>query len=136
MTIPPMLRFASTILALTICGCAHVPLELTLAHDVRVPKEWRGGASDPVFTDSSNIYRYASAYERGWWWCVVSHAKNIEFRPSCSDGFISGWPAETYGWPAGVDDAQTRIEQLVRAYGKRRISALLSDFKDLEPDHE
>src|SRR6266478_3482899 len=71
---------------------------------------------------------------RGWWWCVVSHAKNIEFRPSCSDGFISGWPAETYGWPAGVDDAQTRIEQLVRAYGKRRISALLSDFKDLEPD--
>jgi hypothetical protein len=131
-----MFRFVSIILLLTGCGCAHTSPQLTLAHNILVPKEWRGGASDPVFRDASDIYRYTSAYERGWWWCVVKHARDIDFRPTCSDEFISGWAAETYGWPAGVDDAQARIEQLIQAYGKQRVSGLLSDFKDIKLDYE
>ena len=131
-----MFRFASIILILTVCGCAHTQPHLTLAHDIRVPKEWRGGASDPVFRDSSNISRYISAYERGWWWCVVKHARDIDFQPACSDGFISGWPAETYGWTAGVDDAQARIKQLIQACGKQTVSGLLADFKAVKLDDD
>jgi hypothetical protein len=131
-----MFRFIPIVLLLMVCGCAHSPRRLTLAHDIRVPKEWRGGANDPVFRDASDISRYISAYERGWWWCVVNHARDINFRPACSDGFISGWPAETYGWPAGVHDAQTRIEQLIRAYGSQRVNEFLLDFKNVKLDNE
>src|SRR5262245_429600 len=123
---------------LTACGCAHVPRQLTLAHDIRVPEKWRGGTSDPVFRDSSDISRYISAYERGWWWCAAKHASDIEFQPESVCGYwaISGWPAATYGWSAGVDDAHERIGKLVRAYGKQRTSVFLADFKDAKLDDE
>src|SRR6266481_4250203 len=133
-----MFRFASTILLLTVCGCAHTPPQLTLAHDIRVPKEWRAGATLPVFFigGTSEIERYISSYDRGWWWCVIHHARDIQFQPECSAYFISGWASETYGWPAGVCDAQARIEQLVRAYGEQRVSDLLSEFKEIKLDDE
>jgi hypothetical protein len=117
-----------------LCGCVSVPPKLTLDHEVRVPKEWSGGANCPGFSDDGNIERYVSAYDRGWWWCVVEHAKDIDFQPKCSDYFISGWAAETYGWPAGVSDADTRIEKLVSTYGKQKVSAMLSEYKDVKLD--
>ena len=126
------LRFASAWVLLAACGCVHTPPQLTLAHEIRVPKEWRGGGSDPFFQHLSDISRYISAYERGWRWCVVHYANDIEFRPACGDSFISGWAAATYGWPAGLEDARTHIEQLIRAYGKQRVSEYLSAFKDAE----
>jgi len=131
-----MSRFVSIIFLLVACGCAHAPRELTLAHDIHVPKEWRGGSDGPYFQDSSDIARYTSAYERGWWWCVFRYARDIDCAPACSDHFISGWAAATYGWPAGVADARDRIEQLVRAHGKQRVSQFLSEFRDLELNDE
>ena len=90
----------------------------------------------PPFWDDSDISRYVSGYDRGWWWCVVQHERDIDYRANSSAYPISGWPAETYGWPAGIADAQARIEQLVRAYGKLKVSDLLSDFKDLKLNDE
>jgi hypothetical protein len=127
-----MLRFICVISFFAVSGCAHAPRQLTLDHEIQVPKQWRGGASDPDFQDSSDIARYTSAYERGWWLCVVRYARDIDCPPDCSDSFIGGWPAETCGWSAGVADARARVEQLIRVHGKEPVSKFLSEFKDME----
>lgn len=143
-----MIRLITFILALALCGCAHdlnnrkfvqvtdvrseLPRHMSLAHEIEVPKEWRGGTRFPAFPDDSDIARYVSAYERGWWWRVGKSARNITFQHECSDLFISGWPAATYGWPQGVQDADARIRDLISDFGEPMVSEFLSQF--LVPD--
>jgi hypothetical protein len=151
-----LLRFILFCALVTVCGCTLPrsgdstataslgsalippawPAGMTLTHTVEVPVEWRGGRDVPGTPGYSDIERYVSGYERGWAWCVVECAKRIDFRPQCSDLFISGWAAETYGWPQGVADATERIESLIGIFGKPRVSQYLKQFRSVDPNDE
>jgi hypothetical protein len=131
-----MLRSILILLLLAACGCTTSQPKLSLAHEIRVPKQWQGGANCPPIWSDSDISRYVTSYDRGWWWCIVQHAGDVDFQPKCSDFSFNGWESETEGWSAGVSDAQVRIEGLIRAYGKQKISISLADFKGLKLDDE
>ena len=42
---------------------------------------------------------------------------------------MSGWPEEAYGGGVGYVAARDRIEQLIRAYGKAKVSEYLQQFR-------
>ena len=114
-------------------GCAHrLPHErqLSLAHQVTVPATWTSGRGTPGPSGGSDIERYVGAYERGWWTVVREYANNIDYVAPPDLWTSSGWPAATCGWERGVGDASIRIEQLIDAFGKRRASEYLSQYKD------
>ena len=55
-----MLRFAFIVLTFVACGCATHRLDLTLAHSIQIPKEWRAGSEDAAFPAFGVAERYVS----------------------------------------------------------------------------
>jgi hypothetical protein len=112
-------------------GCA-THQALTLAHNVNVPKEYRSGnfsEEHPGYDEfNSTIDRYVDAYERGWNFAVQRYAADINFKdPDPVTGI--GWMEEVEGYSAGYYDGRDRIESLIRAYGKSKVSAYLQQFR-------
>ncbi len=128
-----MIRPASIILALAACGCANTKPSLTLAHNIEIPKEWSAGSEDANFPDFGVAERYVSAYDRGWWIAVQRYAEDISFDDP-SPLVMSGWPEEAYGGQVGYGSACERIEELIRVYGKQRVSEYLQQFRS--PDEK
>jgi hypothetical protein len=130
---PPPVVFLSWffVTAMFLQGCATRD-DLTLQHDVNVPKEFRSGNYSDEHSGydqgNSTVERYVDAYERGWTYCVERFADNINLDdPSLPPG--SGWPEEAYGFSAGYADARDRIESLIRIHGKMKVSAYLQQFR-------
>lgn len=128
------------LLAIPLClqGCA-TRQQLTLAHDVNVPKQYRtGNFSDehPGYDEgNSAVERYVNAYERGWSYAVQRFATNIDLDdPSSLPG--SGWIEEVDGYTAGYADGRDRIELLIPIYGKQKVSAYLQQFRPEFPDEK
>ncbi|MEO8427280.1 MAG: hypothetical protein ABI651_09240 [Verrucomicrobiota bacterium] len=115
-------------------GCAFRPpheRQLSLGHQVSVPPMWTSGRATPGPPGDNDLQRYVDAYERGWWTVVQEYVKSIDYyRPPLDLRTSSGWPAATYGWERGVGDASIRIKRLIDAFGKQKVSAYLSEFKD------
>jgi hypothetical protein len=132
-----MLRYAFIFLVLAVCGCASTQQNLTLAHNIDVPKNYRAGnfsEEHPGYSEgNSTIERYVNAYERGWRYAVQRYANDINFEdPSPVSGI--GWMEEVEGFSDGYYAAYKRIDQLIRVYGNRRISEYLQQFR--LPDEE
>ncbi|HTD67456.1 MAG TPA: hypothetical protein VK846_13090 [Candidatus Limnocylindria bacterium] len=116
------------LLALALNGCVRTRPELTLAHHIRLPKEWSAGSNDPVFPDLGMAERYVSAYDRGWWIAVQNYAKDIDFNdPSAL--MMNGWAEEAYGGAVGYSEGRDRVERLIRAFGRQKVSEYLQQFK-------
>lgn len=113
------------------CGCASPRPGLTLAHTIEIPKQWRAGSESPSSTDIGSAERYANAYDRGWWIMVGRYVKDIDFADP-SPLAMSGWAAEAAGGQNGYVAARDRIEELIRGYGKPRVSAYLQQFRQPE----
>jgi hypothetical protein len=134
-----MLRYALIFWALAVGGCANTPpTPLTLSHDVDVPRKYRAGnfsEEHPGYDEgNSSVERYVNAYEQGFQAAVQEHVKNINFQRTTNFFIMSGWVEETDGGPAGYGAATDRIEELIRVYGKQKVSAYLQQFK--EPEDE
>jgi hypothetical protein len=110
-------------------------VQLTLAHVINVPKEWRVGADDPGFPDVSPIARYVAGYDIGWWLAVERYRKNIDFDDP-SPVIVGGWVDEQAGGGAGYSDARDRIEQLIHTFGKQKVSEYLQQFQREFPDEK
>jgi len=123
-----MHRLAFIIWALAACGCANTKPSLTLAHSIKIPKEWSAGSEDASFPDFGVAERYVSAYDRGWWIAVQQYAKDINYDDP-SPFVMNGWPEESYGGPAGYGSACERIDELIRVYGKQKVSEYLQQFR-------
>jgi hypothetical protein len=123
-----VLRFAFIVLAFAVCGCASTRPNLTLAHNIQIPKEWSAGSENAFFPDFGVAERYVSAYDRGWWWMVQNYVVDINFDDP-SPSAMSGWPEESYGGAIGYAAARDRIEELIRVYGKQRVSEYLQQFR-------
>ena len=129
----PMRRILILSMVLMSSGCvSRQPHErhLSLAHEVRVPSTWASGRATPSPPGYSDIEHYVEAYERGWWSVVHEYAKNIDYEPPPGFWAISGWAAESEGWFRGTGDAFMRIDQMIGAFGKRKVSEYLAEFKD------
>lgn len=126
------LPFAFVILVLAVCGCASTRQQLTLAHDVNVPKQYRAGNFSQEHPDydegNSTVERYVMAYEHGWAECAQRFAQNIDFDDP-SQFIFGGWVEEQAGGAAGYCDARNRIYDLIRIYGKQKVSDYLQQFK-------
>ncbi len=124
-----MWRFVLLTLLVLSAGCASTPSQLSLAHHISVPAQWNSGKATPGPPLSSDSERYVDAYERGWWACVHEYAKDMDWQ---IDGFwaSSGWPAATFGWSQGTGDAALHIQKLIDTFGKEKVAAYLSEFKD------
>jgi hypothetical protein len=123
-----MWRFTFIVLAFVAGGCASTHPSLTLAHNIQIPKEWSAGSEDAGFPDFGVAERYVSAYDRGWWIMVQNYVKDINFDDP-SPIVMSGWPEEASGGDDGYVAARDRIEELIRVYGKQRVSEYLRQFK-------
>jgi hypothetical protein len=123
-----MSRFAFIVLVFAVCGCASTRPSLSLAHDIQIPKKWSAGSENAGFPDFGVAERYISAYDRGWWIMVQNYVKDINFDDP-SPLAMSGWPEESYGGDHGYVAARARIEELIRVYGKQRVSEYLQQFK-------
>ena len=127
-----MLRYALIVLVFAVCGCASTRPQLTLAHNVDVPKDFRAGnfsEEHPGYDEfNCTIERYVDAYERGWLITVQRYAKDINFDDP-SPLVMSGWGEEAAGGGAGYVAARDRIEELIRLYGKQKVSEYLQQFK-------
>jgi len=125
-------------IAVCLQSCATFqPQGLSLAHDVNVPKEFRAGnfsKEHPGYSEgNSTVERYVSAYERGWWVGVDRYASDIDLEdPSTLPG--NGWIEEAAGFSAGYADARDRIQLLIHAFGKQKVSAYLQKFKTVSPE--
>jgi len=132
-----MLRFAIIVLAFVAYGCASTRPQLSLAHDVNVPKECRAGnfSQEHPGYDQFNctIARYVEAYERGWWIMVQNYAKDINFDDP-SPLVMSGWVEEAKGGGEGAAGARDKIEKLIHVYGKQKVSEYLRQFR--QPDEK
>jgi hypothetical protein len=110
------MRYVLTILALVACGCVSTRQQLTLAHDIEVPREYRSGnfsKEHPSYmAGNSTIERYVDAYERGWLIAVQRYAKNIEFDDP-SPLQMNGWQEEVVGAGSGYRDGRDRIKRLI-----------------------
>lgn len=115
-------------LALVLSGCASTRPPLTLAHNIQIPKEWSAGSENPGMPDCGTAERYVSAYDRGWWIMVQNFATDINFDDP-SPFVMSGWAEEAAGAQAGYATARDRIKELIRIYGKPRVSEYLRQFK-------
>ena len=94
---------------------------------IHVPKEWRAGKEGPGPGESS-IGFYVGGYDIGWWEAVERYRKDIDVDdPSLL--CVGGWPEEQAGGCAGYSDARRRIEQLIRTFGKQKVSEYLQQFK-------
>jgi hypothetical protein len=101
-----MLHVVFILLVFAVCGCAGTRPDLTLAHDIQIPKEWRAGGGNAAFPDFGSAERYVGAYDRGWWIMVQNYAKDINFDDP-SPLVMSGWPEEAAGaddgtWPRAI----------------------------------
>jgi hypothetical protein len=127
-----MSRYAFIFLVLVACGCASPQPNLTLAHNVEVPKMYRAGnfsEEHPSYDEgNSSIERYVNAYERGFETAVQEYAKDINFNDP-NPFIMNGWVEETDGGPAGYGEARERIEDFIRVYGKQRVSEYLQQFR-------
>jgi hypothetical protein len=101
---------------------------LTLAHNIDLPSHWSAGSDDSGFPDFGMAERYVSAYDRGWWIAVQRYVKDINFDDP-SPLVMSGWPEEAAGGDDGYVAARDRIEELIRIYGKQKVSQYLRQFK-------
>lgn len=132
-----LLRFAVVVLiALVAAGCrstdnASTRPKLTLTHNIQIPKEWSAGSENPGMPDCGTAERYVSAYDRGWWIAVQRYAEDINFDDP-SPLVMNGWAEEAYGGQVGYGSALDRIEELIRVYGKQRVSEYLQQFR--QPD--
>ncbi len=119
-------------IALCVQSCATHSSELTLAHDVNVPKEFRAGnfsVEHPGFIEgNSTVERYVNAYERGWALAVERFANNIDFDDP-SPFVMSGWAEESNGGDAGFSDGCTRVRFLIDSFGKQKVSGCLQQFR-------
>ena len=126
-----MLRMVLLSVALVGAGCiSRRGQQLSLAHQISVPREWSSGRATPGPAGDSDVQRYIAAYEIGRSQVIHEYAKNIDYDPPSDLWTSSGWPTATYGWERGTGDAVLRIEQLTDAFGKRKLSEYLSQFKD------
>ncbi len=123
-----MLHLALIVLFFGACGCASRRPSLSLAHNIQIPKECSAGSEDAAFPDFGVAERYVSAYDRGWWIGVQRYVEDIDFDDP-SPLAMSGWPEEAYGGGVGYVAARDRIEQLIRAYGKAKVSEYLQQFR-------
>lgn len=118
-------------LALCLQGCA-THQELTLAHKVKVPEEFRAGnfsGNHPGYSEgNSTVERYVNAYERGWALAVKRFANDIDFADP-SPFVMSGWAEETEGGDSGYSDGCQRIRSLIEIHGKQKVSAWLQQFE-------
>ena len=112
-------------------GCA-TRQELTLSHEVNVPREFRLGnfsEEHPGYeANNSAVERYVWGYERGWALAAARYANDINFDDP-SPAIIGGWVEEQAGGAAGYTDARDRIELLIRLYGKQKVSSYLQEFR-------
>lgn len=112
-------------------GCASTRPQLTLAHDIDVPTEYRSGnfsGEHPGYmSGNSTIERYVNAYERGWLIAVQRYAKDIDYEDD-SPFHMNGWIEEVVGGQTGYADAKDRIMQLIYHFGKARVSELLNQL--------
>ncbi len=112
-------------------GCASTRPQLTLAHDIDVPTEYRSGnfseAHPGYMSGNSAIERYVNAYERGWLIAVQRYAKDIDYEDA-SPFHMNGWIEEVVGGQTGYADAKYRIIQLIQHFGKARVSELLNKW--------
>ena len=129
-----MLRYTIILLFIIAVGCSSTNQELTLAHDVGVPKEYRSGNFSKehpgYFTGYNNctIARYVDSYELGWLTAVQRHAKNIAYEDS-SPFHMNGWEEEALGGVNGYNDACKRIRILIQVYGKKKVYELLNEWE-------
>ena len=127
-----MWRYSLVIIVVTVCGCLNTKQRLTLAHDVDVPKAFRSGSFSKdhpfYFQDGSDctIARYVLSYEYGWIAAVECFSTNINFDAELNPLRMNGWEEEAVGAANGFDDASRRIESLIRAYGKQKVSEFLT----------
>jgi len=112
-------------------GCASTRPQLTLAHDIDVPAEYRAGnfsdAHPGYMSGNSTIERYVNAYERGWLIAVQRYAKDIDYEDS-SSFHMNGWMEEVVGGQTGYGDAEGRIMLLIQHFGKPAVSKLLNHW--------
>jgi len=80
---------------------------------------------------NSTVERYVNAYERGFQIAVQRYAKDINFDDP-NPFIMSGWVEETDGGPAGYCAGTERIEELIRVFGKKRVSEYLQPFREAE----
>ncbi|HTH45937.1 MAG TPA: hypothetical protein VMB21_00360 [Candidatus Limnocylindria bacterium] len=123
-----MKRYSSIFLIVAVCGCASTRPGLTLAHHIEIPKLWSAGGGSASSADPDPAGRYADAYERGWWTMVRRFAQDINYDDP-SPLVMGGWIEEAEGGQTGYVEARDRIEELIRVYGKPRVSKYLRQLK-------
>jgi len=128
-----MRYFATLILLLSgAIGCATVRTEVDpqdlLLHHIPIPKEYSWGKSCPYFDSGLSVW--IEFYDRAWWQCVEDFAKNIDYVPTLADTAANGGGASVGGYGQGYRDAEKRIKQIKRRFGKVKAQEILK--KSLE----
>jgi hypothetical protein len=99
----------------------------TMNHKIDVPAKFRSGKTDTTAGfgwDISDIARYVEGYERYWWHCAETRARNIE--AEC-EFFCSGNLPATAGCSDGAFAANSRINANIRKFGKSRVQRQLRE---------
>ena len=113
-------------------GCANVRSEVDpqdlLLHHIPVPKEYSWGKSTPHFDSGLSIW--IDFYDRAYWQCVEDFANNIDYMPTVGDHAANGGGASVGGYSQGYSDAEKRIKQIKKRFGKSKAQEILK--KSLE----
>src|ERR1017187_6664770 len=122
-------------IALMLCGpvgCSTVHSQIDpqglLLHHIPVPKEYSWGKSTPYFDSGLSIW--IDFYDRAWWQCVEDFANNIDYVPTVGDHVANGGGASVGGYSYGYSDAEKRIKQIKKRFGKTKAQEILK--KSLE----
>lgn len=126
MTVPRML--VACILLAEAAGCARVASGPNMYHEVLVPREFRAGRA--CAHTPSNHERYVGAYETGWWACIESHVRDIDYQSTETDKIGVGWPAAVAGTRQGFEDCEVRIKHNIGRYGKHEMWQYLRAILD------
>ncbi len=114
----------TTLFIIIISGCATKP-DLSLYKKINVPEKYQDGRCIPY--ETSPYEYYLSAYEKNYWDCVKNRAKNIDYKYTSDDFVGNGWSSSIAGYKDGYMDAETKINDLVKYYGKQKVQKFLRD---------
>jgi hypothetical protein len=99
----------------------------SLNHNIDVPPQFRSGKNDAEGIYGwgvSDIARYIEGYERLWWYCVETRAKDIDAH---CELFCSGNLPATEGCTDGATAAVRRINSNIRKFGKKATQRQLRE---------
>jgi hypothetical protein len=120
-----LLKSFALILALFLSGAMSATKEpLSMVHEIKVPAKFSKGREIPM-EGTSDIERYVEGYERYWWHCVKTRAKDIDAQ---CDLLCSGNLPATDGCSDGAEAAMKHIDRLVSRSEKKETQQYLAGF--------